>query len=124
MISFFAAVSFLGGVIALMKFFELLPRASRAVRTSQQALDVIKDPQLADDRKESLLQGYSLSALGAFLDLLSRAAGSIAIPIAILWALDLADVVSLEAVLTLSATWPFLLGGVFAALAALWRMEK
>ena len=57
MTSFFGAVLLVGGVIALIKVFGLFPRALQAVRTSRSAFDVMNDPELADDRKESLLQG-------------------------------------------------------------------
>jgi hypothetical protein len=121
MTSLFGAVLLVGGVIALIKIFGLFPRAWHAVRTSRNAFDVINDPELGDDRKESLLQRYSLSVLSSFLDLLIRGAGSLAIPIGLLWALEFTGVVSLKAVLDLTISWPFLLGGV---LAAFWLLEK
>jgi hypothetical protein len=124
MTSFFGAVLLVGGVIALIKVFGLFPRAWQAVRTSRNVLDVINDPELGEDRKESLLQGYSLSVLSSSLDLLIRGAGSIAIPVGLLWALEFAGVVSLNAVLDLTVSWPFLLGGVLAAIAAFWLLEK
>ena len=124
MTSFFAAVLLVGGVIALIKVFGLLPRALQAVRTSRSALDVMKDSELGDDRKESLLQAYSLSLLKSSLDLLIRGAGSIAIPVGVLWALEFAGVLSLKAILDITLSWPFLLGSVTAAIAAFWLLEK
>jgi hypothetical protein len=124
MISFLAAVLLVGGVIALIKIFGLVPRALQAVRTSRSALDVMKDPSLGDDRKESLLQRYSLSLLRSFVDLLIRGAGSIAIPVGLLWTLEFAGVLSLKAVLDLTLSWPFLLGSAIAAIAAFWLSEK
>lgn len=124
MTSFFGAVLLVGGVIALIRVLGLFPRAWQAVRTSRSALDVINDRELGDDRKESLLQGYSLSVLSSSLDLLIRGAGSIAIPIGLLWALEFAGVVSLKAVLDLTLSWPFLLGGILATIAAIWLPEK
>ena len=82
MTSFFGALLLVAGVIALIKVSGLFPRALQAVRTSRGAFDVISDPELPDERKESLLQEYSLSLLRSFLDLLIRGAGSIAIPVA------------------------------------------
>jgi hypothetical protein len=124
MISFSGAVLFVGGVIALIKVFGLLPRAWQAVRMSMSALAVMNDPELGDDRKEALLQGYSLSLLRSFLDLLIRGVGSIAIPVGLLWTLEFVGVLSLKAVLDLTLSWPSLLGGVIAAIAAFWLLEK
>jgi len=124
MISFSGAVLFVVGVIALIKVFGLLPRAWQAVRMSMSALAVMNDPELGDDRKESLLQGYSLSLLRSFLDLLIRGVGSIAIPVGLLWTLEFVGVLSLKAVLDLTLSWPSLLGGVIAAIAAFWLLEK
>jgi len=124
MTSFLAAVLLVGGVMALIKLFGLLPRAWQAVHTSRRALSVMHDPALGDDRKEALLQGYSLSLLRSFLDLLIRGTGAIVIPVGLLWALECANIVSLKAVLDLTLSWPFLLGGVLAAMAACWLFEN
>lgn len=124
MTSFFGAVLLVVGAIALIKVFGLFPRALQAVCMSRSALDVMNDPELGDDRKESLLQGYSLSLLRSFVDLLIRGVGSIAIPVGLLWALEFAGVLSLKAVLDLTLSWAFLLGGVIAAIAAFWLLEK
>jgi hypothetical protein len=124
MTSFLGAVLLVGAVIALIRVLGLFPRGWQALRASRNAFEIIKDPELADDRKESLLQCYSLSALSSFLDLLIRGAGAIVIPVALLWGLDFAGAVSLRAVLNLTASWPFLLGGTLAGVAALWLLEK
>jgi hypothetical protein len=124
MTSFLGAVLLIVGVIVLMQLFGLYPRALQAVRTSKRALEVMHDPACGDDRKESLLQGYSLSLLRSFVDLLIRGVGSIAIPVAVLCTLEFAGLLSLKAILTLTHSWAFLLGGVIAAIAAFWFLER
>jgi hypothetical protein len=124
MTSFFGAVLLVVVVIVLIQVFGLYPRALRAVRTSKRALEVMNDPACGDDRKESLLQGYSLSLLRSFVDLFIRGVGSIAIPVALLWTLECAGLVSLKAILALTRSWAFLLGGVIAAIAVFWFQEK
>jgi hypothetical protein len=124
MTAFFGVMLLVGGMSALIKLFGLFPRALQAVRTSRSALNVMRNPELGDDHKEVLLQRYSLALLRSFLDLLMRGAGSLAIPLGLLWALEVAGVVSLKAVLALTLSWPLLLGGVFAAIAAFWLLEK
>jgi hypothetical protein len=124
MTAFIGALLLVAGVIALMRMSGLFPRALQAVRLSRGAFDVINDPQLSDKSKESLLQKYSLSLLSSFLDLLIRGAGSIAIPVALLWLLEFAGVLSLEAVLDLTLSWPFLLGSAIAAIASFRLLER
>jgi len=124
MTAFVGAGLFVGGVLALLHVFGLYPRAVHALRTSKSAFDVMNDPGLGDDRKESLLQEYSLSLLRSFLDLLLRGAGSIAIPVGLLWALEFAGVVSLEAILAQTLSWPLLLGSILAATVVFWPREK
>ena len=85
---------------------------------------MMHDPALGDDRKESLLQEYSFALLKAFLALVIRSAGSIAIPIGLLVALEAAGVLSLQAIFDLTLSWPFLLGSVAAAIVAFWFLEK
>lgn len=121
---FSAAVLLLGGVITLLWAFGLVPRAWQAVRASRSAFEVLRDPALGDDRKESLLQGYSRALLSSFLELSIRGAAAIAIPVGLLWALEWVGVVSLEAVLALTLSWPFLLGGVLAGIATFWLLES
>jgi hypothetical protein len=124
MTSFFGALLLIVGVIALMQVFGLYPRALQAMRTSKRALEVMSDPACRDDRKEALLQGYSLSLLRSFVDLFIRGVGSIAIPVALLWTLEFAGFLSLKAILALTRSWVFLLGSVIAAIAAFWFLEK
>jgi hypothetical protein len=124
MTTFFGAVLLVGGVMALIKLFGLFPRALQALRTSRSALAVMNHSELGDDRKEALLQGYSLSLLRSFLDLLLRGAASIAIPVGLLWALEFAGVLSLRAALDLTFSWPFLLSSIIATVAAFWIFEK
>jgi hypothetical protein len=124
MTSFFGAVLLVIGVITLMKVFGLFPRAMQAVRMARNALAVMYDPACGDDRKESLLQAYSVSLLRSFGDLLIRGIGSVTIPVGLLWVLEFAGLLSLEAVLDLTRSWPFLLGCVIAAGATVWLFEK
>jgi hypothetical protein len=124
MTSFLGAVFLVVGVIALMQVLGLFPRALQAVRTSWCALEVMNDPACEEDRKAALLQGYSLSLLRSFVDLVIRGVGAIAIPLGLLWTLEFAGLLSLEAVFALTYSWAFLLGGVIAAIAAFWLLER
>jgi hypothetical protein len=124
MTAFVGAGLLVGGVIALLHVFGLYPRAAHVVGISKDAFNVINDPGLGDNRKESLLQEYSLSLLRSFLDLLLCGAGSIAIPVGVLWALEFAGVLSFKEVLDLTFSWPFLLGGALVAIPALRLLER
>jgi hypothetical protein len=124
MTAFIGAGLLVAAVVVLIKLFGLFPKALQVVYTSRSALAVMNDPALRDDHKETLLQGYSLSLLGSFLDLLLRGIGSVAIPIGVLWGLEFAGVVSLKVVLTQTLSWPVLLVGIFAAIVAFWHREK
>jgi hypothetical protein len=124
MSAFLGAVLLVGGAIALFKLFGLFPIALQAVQTSRNAFTVMHDPRLGDDRKEALLQGYSLELLRRFLDLLIRGAGSIALPVGLLWMFDVVGLLSLNAVWALTLSWPFLLGSVTAAMVTFWALEK
>jgi hypothetical protein len=124
MTSFFGAVLLVIGVTALMKVFGLFPRALQAARTSRNAIEVMTDPECGDERKESLLQGYSLALLRLFVELSIRGIGSIALPVGLLWVLENAGLLSLGAVLDITRSWAFLLGCVIAVTAAFWLLEK
>jgi hypothetical protein len=117
------AALLLAGVIALIKVFGVFPKALHAVHASRDAFSVMNDRALTDERKESLLQQYSLSLLKSFVDLFIRGAGSIAIPVALLSALESAKVLSFDAVLEVALSWPFLLGGAAASAIAFWFLD-
>jgi hypothetical protein len=124
MTSLLGAILLVAGVMVLIKASGLFARALQAVRASKGAFEVMRDPGLGDDRKELLLQGYSLSLLRSFLDLLMRGAGSIVIPVGILWVLELAGILSFKEVLDLTLSWPFLLVGALAVLPAFWFLAR
>jgi hypothetical protein len=123
MTAFIGAVWLIIGVIALMKNFGLFARTLQAVRTARNAIEVMHDPTCGDARKESLLQTYSVSLLRSFMDLALRGVGSVAIPVGLVWGLELAGVLSLAAVLDLARSWPFVLGSIIAASAVCWLRE-
>jgi hypothetical protein len=124
MIVFLGAVLIVGGMVGLIQVAGLFPRAVRAMHTSRAAFHVINDSELADERKESLLQKYSLSLLKSFLDLSVRGAAAILIPIVALWIVDVAGILSFNAVLDLALSWPFLIGGLAASIAVSWLFER
>lgn len=124
MTAFLGAVLLVAGMVALIKVSGLFPRAVQAMRTSRGAFGVMNDPGLADERKESLLQEYSLSLLKSFLDVLVRGAASITIPIVVLWVLEVAGVLSFKAVLDVTLSWPFLFAGLVASVAVCWLLER
>jgi hypothetical protein len=110
-------------VVGLMQAFGLSPRALQVMRTARNALDVIYDSACDDARKEVLLQGYSVALLKSCLDLLIRGVGAMALPIGLLWTLECAGVLSLDAVLALAHSWAFVLGVVIAGVAAFWFLK-
>jgi hypothetical protein len=120
MISFIGAGLLVAGVIALLHILGLYPRAIDVVRISKGVLAVMSDPHVTDSRKELLLRKYSLSLLRSFLDISLRAAGTVGIPLAVLWMLEFAGILSLTQVVDLAVSWPFLLGSALAVVPVFW----
>jgi hypothetical protein len=122
MTTLLGAVLLIVSMLALMKLFGLFSRAVETVKISKNALQVISNPNLEDDRKESLLQEHSRLLLRAFSDLFIRSLGSIGIPAAILWCFEYSGIISFMTVLNVVHSWPVLL--IAGTIAAFWLLEK
>jgi hypothetical protein len=101
-----ACVVFLGMVRAV----GLLKTPNAVYRVARQALRDLGNAELDDDAKEVLMRRHSLAFARQFLRITGSTVVALSIPLALLWLLDRAGVVSLSRVLAAVESWQFLVG--------------
>lgn len=111
------------GFAAILSRLGLVKLASEVGQLSQSSLAVLRDPLLGDDAKEAAMQANARALFGKFIQLTLGLLASLLLPILLVWCVAQAGLVSFEAVMAVSLTWPFLVGGlaVFAAIVVLDR---
>ncbi|UYG06202.1 sulfotransferase [Halomonas sp. M4R1S46] len=114
-----ALVAGLVAFIAVLRGLEVQRHAAHAVRTAQDAIGVIADPDLSDDVKERHVQRASLSLLKSFVILV--AIGLAACLCATLFVAGgaLFGLFSLDQAMATATSWPFILWSSVGAV-ALW----
>lgn len=122
MTAWLGALLLVVGFAILCKLFGLLPGTRRVVSVARQSLTVLGDATLTDEAKEKALQAHALHLFRLFGLLAVGGAAALALPLAGLWGADRYGVVSWDAVLATTLSWPFLLISGGAALVVLgWR---
>jgi hypothetical protein len=99
----FIVVAFVG----LIFVFRAPAHLKRALAVSQEAAAVLRNPEATDDDKEKAAQRSSVQLFGQFFLIMASFAGALLAPVGVIWLLDLAHILSLQAVLaqTMSVTF-------------------
>ena len=108
------AIFLVVGFVALVRIFGLIRKCGDVFDLVKSSLAVLRNPSLDDDAKESALRSYATRLFSLFLFLTLGAALALALPAAVIWILDVLQVVSLRAVIDVTLSWQFLLGTRFS----------
>lgn len=114
MAAFVAAAFIVLGFAAALSRLGLVEIAADVSRMSQKSLTLLRDPLLDDRAKEVAMQANARALFGAFLRLTVGLAIALAIPTALVWGIAQTGAFDFDAVIRVSLTWPFLLGGLAA----------
>jgi hypothetical protein len=110
-----AATSVIGALVVvclfiwLVRLSRLVPFAQEAVALSRRATAIVRDAALDDDAKEAAIQQCALRLAKLSLLLLVFSAVAVAAPMGAIWLLDLAGLMSLDAVVAILLRRDFLL---------------
>lgn len=105
--------------MALLKTFRLLERAPHVMAVSTHAFRDLRDPLLDDDAKEARMREHARTLGVLFTRLTVGTLVALAVPVAVVWLLDAAGIVSLNGVLDALSSWPLLVAGSLAIVAQL-----
>ena len=115
--SFLLAVMVVVVFALVLERLDLPERARETAARARESLDVLRDPELDDREKESALQEQSLRLFGLLGILLGGSLLALGVPLLAVWLLELVGVSSLDAVLGVLESPPFLLGTVVVGIA-------
>jgi hypothetical protein len=108
------------GVIGCLKLFGVVGRARAVVDVSRETFRKLSDASLSEEDKERAAQSSSGRLFGEFLFITLGSAAALAAPTLGLWAFDAAGVLSLAGAVRAASSWPFIMGAIVVAIAAMW----
>ncbi len=101
----------------LVKLTQLIDTTKDILRLTKLVGDTVRSKTLSDLEKEKAMQGYSKSLARLSLVIIVKIAIALGVPFLLLWGLDQARVVTLDASMDALMAWPFLLGSTVAVIA-------
>ncbi len=109
MIEYAGAIFLVIGFVFVLKVLKLVEKSTRVVNISKQAVAELRDTELSEDAKEAAMQSHAVQLLGLFVLITIGGIAAIFLPLAIVWGLDRLQLVSLDGVLEVAFSWPFII---------------
>ncbi|MEM7489246.1 MAG: sulfotransferase [Pseudomonadota bacterium] len=107
--------------IAVLRVGRAKDIASDVIGTTQTAMSVMADGDLADDEKETRVRHASLSLLASFFKIAAIAVAALVTSGALVWGGSVLGLYALDRAVDIAMGWPFILGSSAAAV-ALWLL--
>lgn len=120
MTAWFAAVLLVIGVLVLLHRFGLMELSREAIRLSRQSFDVVRNPMLTDDAKQSALQHNAKRLFRLAFVMIVAGAAALGIPTTLLWLADGLNIVSWSATVAASLHPAFIAILFIVALGGRW----
>ena len=96
------------GFMIFIKLFGLVRRTSRVAEVGKSVLAVIRDPSLEDHQKELATQQYAKELFSLFFVIVSASLIALAIPLGIVWIMELANLLTVAEVIAGTLTLEFI----------------
>jgi hypothetical protein len=126
-VNLLGALLVVAGFVVILHAMRLVPKGVEVASASQAALAVIRDPDLDDDAKAALMQRHAKRLFALFLLLAGGGAAALLLPLALVYGLAAAGLMSYDGVIATLVSWQFLLVttlGAALALSALARLRQ
>ena len=118
--AFLGACILIVGFVLLFVRFRILEMSKESIQMSLVALSELRSFELDDDAKEATLRKHAKYLFVRFLVILTGALGAVVIPFSLVWLLARFSLFTVEAVLEVTFSWPFLLASSIAVIFACW----
>ena len=119
MIEYVGAIFLVIGFIFILRIARLVDKSTRVIGISKQAVAELRDTEMSDDDKESNMQSYAKHLIGLFFLITIGGIAAVFLPIAVIWGLDRLNLVSIDAVLDVAMSWPFVFATTILIILAL-----
>ena len=100
-----------------IKLFGLVRRTSRVTEVAKSVLEVIRNPSLEDHQKEMATQRYAKELFSLFFVIVAASLIALAIPLGIVWIMELANLLTVAEVIAGTLTLEFI--GIAAVLSVI-----
>jgi hypothetical protein len=108
-IEYAGAIFLVTGFIVILKIFRVVDKSTRVIEISRQSVADLRSVDLDDDAKESAMQNHAKQLFGLFLLITIGGIAAVFLPIAVIWGLDRLQLVSIDAILSVTLSWPFII---------------
>lgn len=108
MIEYVGAIFLVIGFIFILKIAGLVDKSTRVIGISKQAVAELRNTELSDDDKESAMQTHAKHLIGLFFLITIGGVAAVFLPLSVIWGLDQLNLISLDAVLNVAFSWPFI----------------
>jgi hypothetical protein len=118
------AFAVIGLFIWLVHVLKLVTLAADAIAVSRRSAAVMRDAALDDDAKEAALQQGAVRLMKLALLMLVGSAVALAAPMAAVWLLELAGIMSVDGVVAILLRWDVLLLATVVGIGAFVALRK
>jgi hypothetical protein len=108
-IEYAGAIFLVVGFIVILKVSRLVEKSTQVIDISRQAIAILRDAERSDDDKEVAMQSHAKHLAGLFFLITLGGIAAVFAPVTVIWGLDRLGLVSLDGVLSVALSWPFLI---------------
>ena len=108
MIEYAGAIFLVIGFIFILKISGLVEKSTRVIGISKQAVAELRSTELSDDAKESAMQSHAKRLVGLFFLITVGGVAAVFLPFAVILGLESLNLISVDAVLDVAMSWPFI----------------
>lgn len=119
MIEYAGAIFLVIGFIVILKVSRLVDKSTRVINISRQAVAILRDSEMSDEDKESAMQSHAKQLIGLFFLITIGGVAAVVLPVVMIWGLDRLGLISLDAVLGVALSWPFIVATTVVIIVAL-----
>lgn len=124
MMSWIGSIIVVGLFALFFKLFRLIDITRNTINLAKASVAVMQDQSLSDLQKEQLAQKNALGLFKSFFLITAAGFSTVLLPFSVIWLLDIMGVMSLDAVLATTLSWPFMLGCTFFGCLVIWLLRK
>jgi hypothetical protein len=110
--------------VVLIYVLRLVRQAQEVLAISRDSMGVLRDASLDDETKEKFFQTSAIRLFRLLLLMLVGTAIALLAPIGVIWLLDRAGIVSLDAVLAILVRWDFIVAASVVSIGAYIVLER
>ena len=110
MINYAAAIFLVLAFIGILKLCKIVENSVRVIDITRQSIADLRDSTLDDDAKESAMQSHAKHLFGLFFLVTLAGLAAVFVPLAVIWICDYFGLLSLDEVIGVTLSWPFLVG--------------